>query len=198
MWLSTPSPPVHLQKSLSTQVLHVHTLCQPAAPGLLTHSHGLPRLCRLQRQACPSANAPQPTRIPPSSGRSGSRPGSPVQENLLQSTAGHQFKHYKTQGVNKEILSRLPHREWAPGQTTRWDNPSDIFFSPSKKNPVPGHSGTHQVPTLPHNLLGFPVLKRNPHYIYPSVCMGIREQPRELSLSFYHTDLRDGSGHQAW
>lgn len=97
----------------------------------------------------------------------------------------------------KEILPRLPHREWAPGQTTRWDNPSDIF-SPSKKNPVPGHSGTRQVPTLPHNLLGFPVLKRNPHYIYLSVCVGIREQPREPSLSFYHTDLRDGSGHQAW
>lgn len=97
----------------------------------------------------------------------------------------------------KEILPRLPHREWAPGQTTRWDNPSDIFFSPSKKNPVPGHSGTRQVPTLPHNLLGFPVLKRNPHYIYPNMCVGIRE-PRELSLSFYHTDLRDGSGHQAW
>lgn len=89
----------------------------------------------------------------------------------------------------KEILPRLPHREWAPGQTTRWDNPSDIFFSPSKKNPVPGHSGTRQVPTLPHNLLGFRLEKKSSLYLSQHVRGNQRTQGTE-SVFLQHGSQR--------
>lgn len=133
----------------------------------------------------PFCQAPQPTRIPPSSDKSGSRPGSPVQQNCC----------YKTQGVKKysqdfHTVSGLQAKR--QGGTT----PLTSSFHQVRKIQSLGTQG-HVKSLRFHTTCLDSVLKRNPHYIYPSMCVGIRE-PRERSLSFYNMDLRDGSGHQAW